>query len=128
MTNRNSSNINIPEAREAMDKFKMEAASDVGVPKPETKITSFLHKRGCLSMMLQNHLRQLYIQKGIAACRNCSDRRRFISSGAFPDGVAVCPVPGNRNVYSTLPQPPGVEFRKDLLSLLLTDPQLLSGQ
>ena len=33
MTNRNSSNINIPEAREAMDKFKMEAASDVGVPR-----------------------------------------------------------------------------------------------
>ena len=37
MPNRNSSNINIPEAREAMDKFKMEAASDVGVPKHETK-------------------------------------------------------------------------------------------
>lgn len=91
-------------------------------------ITSFLHKRGCISMMLQNRLRQLCIQKGIAACRNCSDRRRFISSGAFPDGVAVCPVPGNRNVYSTLSQPPGVEFRKDLLSLLLTDPQLLSGE
>lgn len=31
MTNRNSSNINIQEAREAMDKFKMEAASEVGV-------------------------------------------------------------------------------------------------
>ena len=31
MTNRNSNNINIPEAREAMDKFKMEAASVVGV-------------------------------------------------------------------------------------------------
>ena len=31
MTNRNSYNINIPEAREAMDKFKMEAASEVGV-------------------------------------------------------------------------------------------------
>ena len=31
MTNRNSSNINIPEAREAMDKSKMEAASEVGV-------------------------------------------------------------------------------------------------
>ena len=31
MTYRNSSNINIPEAREAMDKFKMEAASEVGV-------------------------------------------------------------------------------------------------
>ena len=31
MTNSNSSNINIPEAREAMDKFKMEAASEVGV-------------------------------------------------------------------------------------------------
>ena len=31
MTNRNSSNINVPEARDAMDKFKMEAASDVGV-------------------------------------------------------------------------------------------------
>lgn len=26
-----SNNINIPEAREAMDKFKMEAASEVGV-------------------------------------------------------------------------------------------------
>ncbi len=34
MTNRNSNNINIPEAREAMDKFKMEAASDVGVSAP----------------------------------------------------------------------------------------------
>ena len=33
MTNRNSNNINIPEAREAMDKFKMEAASEVGPPK-----------------------------------------------------------------------------------------------
>lgn len=31
MTNRSSNNINIPEAREAMDKFKMEAASDLGV-------------------------------------------------------------------------------------------------
>ncbi len=32
MTNRNSSNsINVPEARDAMDKFKMEAASEVGV-------------------------------------------------------------------------------------------------
>ena len=34
MTNRNSNNINIPEAREAMDKFKMEAASDLRVPAP----------------------------------------------------------------------------------------------
>ena len=32
MTNRNSSNINIPEAREALDKFKMEAASDLDAP------------------------------------------------------------------------------------------------
>ena len=32
MTNRNSNNINIPEAREAMDKFKMEVASELGVP------------------------------------------------------------------------------------------------
>ena len=31
MTNRNSNSINIPEAREAMDKFKMEAASEAGV-------------------------------------------------------------------------------------------------
>ena len=31
MTNRNSNSINIPEAREVMDKFKMEAASEVGV-------------------------------------------------------------------------------------------------
>ena len=31
MTNRNSNSINVPEAREAMNKFKMEAASEVGV-------------------------------------------------------------------------------------------------
>ena len=31
MTNRNSNSINVPEAREAIDKFKMEAASEVGV-------------------------------------------------------------------------------------------------
>ena len=31
MTNRNSNSINVPEAREAMDKFKMEAANEVGV-------------------------------------------------------------------------------------------------
>ena len=31
MTNRDSSSINGPEARDAMDKFKMEAASEVGV-------------------------------------------------------------------------------------------------
>ena len=31
MTNRNSNSINVPEAREAMEKFKMEAASEVGV-------------------------------------------------------------------------------------------------
>ena len=31
MTNRNSNSINVPEAREAMDKFNMEAASEVGV-------------------------------------------------------------------------------------------------
>ena len=28
-----SNRINVPEAREAMDKFKMEAANEVGVPK-----------------------------------------------------------------------------------------------
>ena len=32
MTNRNSNSINVPEAREAMDKFKMEVASELGVP------------------------------------------------------------------------------------------------
>ena len=31
MTSKNSNSINVPEAREAMDKFKMEAANDVGV-------------------------------------------------------------------------------------------------
>ena len=31
---KNTNQINIPEAREAMDKFKMEAASEVGVPAP----------------------------------------------------------------------------------------------
>ncbi|MGM9590112.1 MAG: small, acid-soluble spore protein, alpha/beta type [Faecousia sp.] len=32
MSNKNSNQINIPEAREAMDKFKMQAANEEGVP------------------------------------------------------------------------------------------------
>ena len=31
MSSKNSNRINVPEARAAMDKFKMEAASEVGV-------------------------------------------------------------------------------------------------
>ena len=31
MSSKNSNNINVPEARAAMDKFKMEAAAEVGV-------------------------------------------------------------------------------------------------
>ena len=31
MSNRNSNKLTVPEARSAMDKFKMEAASEVGV-------------------------------------------------------------------------------------------------
>lgn len=32
MANKNSNQINVPQAREAMDKFKMQAANDEGVP------------------------------------------------------------------------------------------------
>ena len=32
MSNRNSNKLTVPEARAAMDKFKMEAASEVDVP------------------------------------------------------------------------------------------------
>jgi hypothetical protein len=32
MSNNNNNQINVPQAREAMDKFKMQAASDKGVP------------------------------------------------------------------------------------------------
>ena len=31
MSNKNNNQLNIPQAREAMDKFKMQAASEVGV-------------------------------------------------------------------------------------------------
>ena len=34
MSSKNSNRINVPEARSAMDKFKMEAASDFDVPMP----------------------------------------------------------------------------------------------
>ena len=34
MSNSNSSKIMVPNAREAMNKFKMEAASDLAVPVP----------------------------------------------------------------------------------------------
>jgi len=33
-SNRSSNRLVVPEARDAMDKFKMEAASDFGVPAP----------------------------------------------------------------------------------------------
>lgn len=32
MATKNSNSINIPQAKDAMDKFKMQAASDEGVP------------------------------------------------------------------------------------------------
>ena len=32
MSSKNSNKINVPEARSAMDKFKMEVASELGVP------------------------------------------------------------------------------------------------
>ena len=34
MSAKNNNKINVPEARAAMDKFKMEAASDLHVPAP----------------------------------------------------------------------------------------------
>ena len=34
MSSKNSNKLNVPEARAAMDKFKMEAASEVGVSIP----------------------------------------------------------------------------------------------
>ena len=34
MSTKNSNKINVPEARSAMDKFKMEAAADLRVPTP----------------------------------------------------------------------------------------------
>ena len=34
MSTKNSNKLNIPEARDAMDKFKMEAANDLAVPAP----------------------------------------------------------------------------------------------
>lgn len=32
MSNNNNNQLNIPQAREAMDRFKMQAAQDLGVP------------------------------------------------------------------------------------------------
>lgn len=34
MSSKNTNKINVPEARDAMDKFKMEAAAEMGVPPP----------------------------------------------------------------------------------------------
>ena len=38
MSSKNTNKINVPEARAAMDKFKMEAAADLGVKRPQRKI------------------------------------------------------------------------------------------
>ena len=34
MSSKNNNKLNVPEARAAMDKFKMEAANDLDVPDP----------------------------------------------------------------------------------------------
>jgi small acid-soluble spore protein D (minor alpha/beta-type SASP) len=34
MSSKNTNKLNVPEARAAMDKFKMEAANDLDVPTP----------------------------------------------------------------------------------------------
>ena len=41
MSSKNNNKLNIPEARAAMDKFKMEAASEAGV---SSLIKDFFHK------------------------------------------------------------------------------------
>ena len=40
MSSKNSNKLNVPGAREAMDKFKMEAANDLDVPTPYYKISN----------------------------------------------------------------------------------------
>lgn len=37
MSSKNTNKLNVPEARAAMNKFKMEAANEVGVPPPSRK-------------------------------------------------------------------------------------------
>jgi len=45
MSSKNSNKLNVPEARAAMDKFKMEAASEVGAPSLVKDFsTKLLHK------------------------------------------------------------------------------------
>lgn len=46
MSSKNTNQINIPEAREAMDQFKMEAAKEVGVFSP----LKLLHLRFCAGL------------------------------------------------------------------------------
>ena len=41
MSSKNTNKINVPEARAAMDKFKMEAAAEVDVSRPQKKITTY---------------------------------------------------------------------------------------
>ena len=43
MSSKNSNKINVPEARAAMDKFKMEAAAEVGVNLKEGYNLSLIH-------------------------------------------------------------------------------------
>ena len=41
MSSKNTNKLNVPEARAAMNKFKMEAASEVDVQRPQKKITTY---------------------------------------------------------------------------------------
>ena len=48
MSSKNSNKINVPEARAAMDKFKMEAASEVGVNLKEGYNGCLLYTSRCV--------------------------------------------------------------------------------
>ena len=83
MSSKNSNKLNVPEARAAMDKFKMEAASEVGVNLKEGyngDLTS--REAGSVGgQMVKNVLPErtkLYIRKNLIKEGHCAEIRYII--------------------------------------------------
>lgn len=81
MSTKKTNTINIPEARAAMDKFKMEAANDRGVFSPQ-KITNKYHKLSTGTAHL--HISRPDHSRSLPPAGNAPPRR--------PLPLALCPL------------------------------------
>ena len=80
MSSKNSNKINVPEARAAMDKFKMEAAAEVGVNLKQGYNGDLSSREAgsvggqMVKKMIESYEKNLYLQ----CCTSSGHSRQFI--------------------------------------------------